>query len=248
MFNECVSLLSLDLSNFDASNANDMSFMFNECVLLNSINLNNFNTSKVTNMSHMFNYCKSLISIDLTSFDTTNVINMSHMFNYCCSLINIGIFKFETKNVNSMFFMFSFCVSLKKIDLSKFYIKDISKMLYMFNCCKSLQLINLKNLDLGNGKLTDLIFKNISGDCEIICRDKIGLKKEIVKNDIVDYNNTFFLNNYYRNMRRLKMLSYQEKEELQNIKISTSKFIINLFFITVTLIGNCAGKTSLIRT
>ena len=155
------------------------------------------------------------------------------MFNYCCSLINIDIFKFETKKINNMFFMFNFCASLKEIDLSKFYIKDIGKMLYMFNCCKPLQMINLENIDLKNGKLADLIFKNISGDCKIICRDKIGLKKEIVENDIVDYNTKILLNNYYRSMRKLEELNEQEKKELRGADASAierSKLLLINFY------------------
>jgi len=76
-------------------------------------------------------------------------------------------------------------------------------------------LINLKNIDLKNENLIELIFKNINGDCQIICRDKIGLKKEIVKNDIIDYSSIILLNNEYRKMRKMKDLNREEKEKLK---------------------------------
>ena len=46
MFYKCTSLVSLDLSNFDTQNINDMSSMFNECNSFVSLDLSNFNTKK----------------------------------------------------------------------------------------------------------------------------------------------------------------------------------------------------------
>ena len=73
MFSDCRCLLSLDLSNFNAQNITDMSYMFFGCESLLSINLSNFNTQKVTTMEHMFFNCNSLPSLNLSSFNTKNV-------------------------------------------------------------------------------------------------------------------------------------------------------------------------------
>jgi surface protein len=164
--------------------------MFNECKLLDTINLSNFHTNSLINSGHMFSYCTSLKSINLTNFGTINIINM--------------------------FFMFTFCELIEEIDLSSFNNKDKSKMLYMFNGCKSLKLINLSSLSLNNGKFTDLIFKNIREDCKIICKDKTGLKKEIVKNDLLNlntYNSMLSLN--FDHYEKMKQLNYQELSKLK---------------------------------
>ena len=47
MFNNCVNLLSLDLSNFDTNNVVEMSGMFAQCHSLKSLDISNFDTSKV---------------------------------------------------------------------------------------------------------------------------------------------------------------------------------------------------------
>ena len=61
MFNKCMQLEFLDLSNFHTSNVNDMSYMFNECAELEEINLiNKRNTGNTTNISEILN-----------SYDTT---------------------------------------------------------------------------------------------------------------------------------------------------------------------------------
>ncbi len=54
MFYECSSLTSLDLSNFNTNNVEDMKYMFYNCSSLTSLNLSNFNTNNVTNMEGMF--------------------------------------------------------------------------------------------------------------------------------------------------------------------------------------------------
>ena len=64
MFNECHKLEYLNLSNFDTSNVNDMSFMFYECNYLKYLNILNFYVNEIT--KKMFynipkNSCKIII-------------------------------------------------------------------------------------------------------------------------------------------------------------------------------------------
>ena len=53
-----------------------MCAMFFKCYSLTSLNLSNFNTKNVQNMSYMFNECSSLTSLNLSNFNTNNVITM----------------------------------------------------------------------------------------------------------------------------------------------------------------------------
>ena len=92
MFAYCTSLTSLNLSNFDISNASIAGNMFDHCSNLTEIlGLDKFNTSKVESMRAMFAYCTSLTSLDLSSFDTNNVTYMDHMFEGCTNLIIIYV-------------------------------------------------------------------------------------------------------------------------------------------------------------
>ena len=54
--------------------------MFQNCSSLISLDLSNFNTSKVTDMRFMFQSCSSLKTLDLSSFDTSNVTSYADMF------------------------------------------------------------------------------------------------------------------------------------------------------------------------
>ena len=78
MFDSCLSLTSLDLSNFNTANVSNMEWMFRECTSLTSLDLSSFNTSNVTIMSYMFYNCKSLTTtINIMS---SNVSDYSNMF------------------------------------------------------------------------------------------------------------------------------------------------------------------------
>ena len=80
MFRECLDIIEIDLSNFDASKVKYMSTMFYRCSELTSINLQNFDTSNVIGMSSMFAGCSKLNSLDLSHFNTSNVEYMGAMF------------------------------------------------------------------------------------------------------------------------------------------------------------------------
>ena len=61
MFEECIGLEELDLSNLDTSKVTDMALMFSNCVKLKRIKgLENFNTNQVINMQAMFQQCIGL--------------------------------------------------------------------------------------------------------------------------------------------------------------------------------------------
>ena len=56
------------------------------CKSLTNINLSNFNAQNVTNMSYLFFGCRSLTNINLSNFNTQNVTNMGRMFYGCYPL------------------------------------------------------------------------------------------------------------------------------------------------------------------
>jgi len=147
MFSGCHSLISIDLSSFNASKVNNMSYMFRECDNLITGNFTSFDTSKVTNMKAMFNGCKFLKSLDLSSFKTNKVIDMSEMFESCISLESLNLTSFKVKNVINMSHMFDGCSNLKSLDLSSFNTCSVLNMSYMFRFCGKLTSLDLSLFD-----------------------------------------------------------------------------------------------------
>ena len=153
MFSHCRSLTELNLSNFDTSNVTNMNQMFatwDGVSQLKTINLSSFKTSKVTNMSGMFAGLTELTELDLNNFDTSSVTNMGQMFEGLSKITELDLSNFDTSNVTSMTAMFHNCSSLKALDLSNFNTKKVTSMVNMF-----LNTTNLQTIYVGPNWSTD---------------------------------------------------------------------------------------------
>ena len=181
-FSNCLTITSLDFSNFNTFNITDMSFMFNECYYLKEIKgLNKFITNKVRDMNHMFEHCHELEYLDLSSFDTSKVTNMGYMFNQCHKLKEIkGLNKFITNRVKGfrgMIGMFQLCEELEYLDLSNFDTSKVDDMSWMFSNCNKLKYLNLLNFTIIKKCNTEKMFnfKN-KKNCQLITNNKDLLK------------------------------------------------------------------------
>ena len=171
MFEDCSSLLSIDLSNFDLSNKYLDSFfkgctsltsikfskkkqlvksiwsMFSGCHSLLSLDLSCFNFSLVEGMSNLFYECYLLTSIDLSNTEAHSVTDMSGMFSDCTSLETINFTNFIVSNIENIRALFRKCNSLKSLDLSGFNTSMVYDMGFLFSDCYKLESINLSSFD-----------------------------------------------------------------------------------------------------
>ena len=80
-----------------------MDSMFQDCTSLTSLTLSNFNTSNVTNMNYMFYNCTNLGFLDLSGWDMSNVTDdMSCMFNGCKVLSKITMVGCSPSTINKI--------------------------------------------------------------------------------------------------------------------------------------------------
>ena len=157
MFNNCTSLVQLDLSSFDTTNVTSMFSMFcmwdngfPENKLQNIIFGEKFITDNVTSMRNMFAGLTELQSLDLRNFNTGNVTDMYHMFNRCRSLQNLDLRSFNTSKVTNMEQMFGRCINLESLDLSSFDTGNVTTMSQMFYECSKLKSLNLCSFNTQN--------------------------------------------------------------------------------------------------
>ena len=139
MFDECFSLLSLDLSTFETQNVKDMQGMFAGCKKLMSLDVGNFNTENVTNMRSMFEGCEILENLNINNFCITNVVRINNMFEDCYALTVLDLSSFDTSNVIKMDEMFNDCIALTTIYVSdKWTTAKVEDGNSMFDGCISL--------------------------------------------------------------------------------------------------------------
>lgn len=171
LFEQWLSLKTLDLSSFDVSAGVDFTGMFYGCLALEEINFGDFNTSNAKNMHSMFYNCISLETIDLSCFNTSSVQDMSCMFWGCHSLKELDLSNFDTHNVTNIGDMFRECYHLEKLDMSSFSSDKLEDAADLFYKCMSLLNLNLGHLDLSKQVNTWSCYKLAlrSRNCAILC-------------------------------------------------------------------------------
>ena len=98
----------IDVSNID-SFCNDKSEGIFEETKFKYIDISDWNVSNATNMTYMFYGCDKLESIgDISGWDVSKVINMSYMFAFC-KKFNQDISKWDVSNVKYKIDMFDKC-------------------------------------------------------------------------------------------------------------------------------------------
>ena len=117
MFNDCNALVSIDLSQFNTTNASDMKRMFAGCTSLTEIDVSGFDTSNVRSMYWMFRKGYKITDVDLSSFDTSNVENMAGMFTAATGVKTVTFGEnFDTTKVHNYSNMFNGATALTTIN------------------------------------------------------------------------------------------------------------------------------------
>lgn len=127
-----------------SSKLKSMKNMFNDCNSLTSFNIYDWNTSNVTDMYGLFYNCKSIASIDnLKTLDTHSVTDMGIMFKGCESLTDVDLSKWNTQSVTNMKAMFDECNNLETVNLSGLDVSKVTTFEEMFHNCKKLKMVDL---------------------------------------------------------------------------------------------------------
>ena len=112
MFYDCRETVSIDLTEFDTSNIDDMTGMFCMCRSLKEVLWGALSTDKVKSMQEMFFKCSSIESINLGGFSFQSVEDMNSMFNCCTSLRDLKMEISEAPHLNRYSSLFFSCIHL----------------------------------------------------------------------------------------------------------------------------------------
>ena len=196
IFQNCKSLVTLDLSDFYTKNVEIMWDMFNGCSQLKSLSINfdKFDTSKVTDMESMFEGCSNLTSLSLDSLKTQNVQYMNKMFKNCVSLKILNFKNIDTNSLGTMHQMFYNCSSLEYLNLYSIEEKGQS-VLEMFTGASNYFTFCIKeNENIPNIFKALLSLEDTVRDCTDDCyghgkeRVSISFKKLCCPSVTYDYN------------------------------------------------------------
>lgn len=163
-FKDLFGLKSIELNNFDAKYAKDMSYMFAGLRLYSNIKTENLNAQSVTNMRGIFRDNQRMSSFTLEGFNTENVTDMSEMFAGNLGLNLISVATMNTKNVKTMKGMFKGANKIDILNIANFDTSNVTDMSEMFSGMSSAINIMLGNFNTSNVENMSEMFK----DCTAI--------------------------------------------------------------------------------
>ncbi len=163
-FKDLSGLKLIQIDNFDAKYAKDMSYMFAGLRSYSNIRTENINAQSVTNMHGIFRDNHRMHSISMEGFNTENVTDMSEMFAGNYEIIGLSLVSMNTKNVKTMKAMFKGINKLGVLKIDNFDTSNVTDMSEMFSGMNSVVNIMLGNFNTGNVENMSEMFK----DCTAI--------------------------------------------------------------------------------
>ena len=141
VFQDCIKLIYVDLSDLDFKGTKNFSRLFSGCINLENIKfpIHSYNFNK-TDFSKMFSNCSSLTSINLSSFILNGENKLSNIFLNCQKLISIEL--------KGYYQVYSLACSMP-FDV-KYCIKEVNEEEgpQIFRSITSLKRLNLFNMDI----------------------------------------------------------------------------------------------------
>lgn len=140
MFQQCASLLNLNLAKWNIGSVNNMKAMFSSCASLTTIgDTSNWETTSATDMGGMFYGCTSLKILDVSNWDVSKVKNFSGMFS-CSSdygttpmiIDTLDVSNWNTSSATDMNSMFYGCKGPGSIDVSGWDVSKVKTFDHMF--------------------------------------------------------------------------------------------------------------------
>ena len=166
---------NIDISRWDVSNVENMSYMFQHCNHFNC-DLSRWDVSTVFDMVSMFFGCKNF-NCDLSKWNVSNVEYMESMFVNCKTFRGQGLENWNISNViKDMGSMFSGCENFN-CDLSKWDVSNVKYMGSMFCHCENFTGQGLEKWDVSNVENMNAMFYNCKNfDCDLSKWDVSNVK------------------------------------------------------------------------
>lgn len=121
MFRGCDSLSELDVSDFDTSKVTVMDGMFNGAGMT-SLDLSGFDVSGVEDLSYLFYKCTELETLDVSGWDTSGVKYFNSMFGDCDSLETLDITDWDSAGCEEATDMFKGATGLQSFTVGETFI------------------------------------------------------------------------------------------------------------------------------
>ena len=271
MFSDCNNLISLDISNLDTKNVENMDLIFYGCSSLKVIDLSKNSFDNLETAFGSFAFCTSLTSINLETqfpklYDFNNVFygtssiksidlssmrslklkNIANLFANCYSLEYVNLNNFNTSQVTNMLGLFYNNNKLTSVDLSLFNTKKVFDMKWMFFNCSSLTYLDLSSFD--TSLVTDM--KEMFYNCSSLTSLNFGksFNTSLVTNMSYMFSNCTSLTQLdlrFFNTKNVKNMQCMFATCKKLVSVDVSSFDTSQVTKFVHIFSNCYALTSI---
>ena len=127
---DCTSLTTLDVSNWELNTDEGVSISFNDtfqsCTRLTTLDVSNWGVSSVTTFYKAFYSCGLLDGLDVSNWDVSSVTSFYAAFLNCSNLTTLDVSNWDVSSVTTFKYAFYQCGLLDGLDISGFAIPELT--------------------------------------------------------------------------------------------------------------------------
>jgi len=240
MLFRCKNLKSLDLSNIDITKLdikNVKNTIFNDCINLEELNMSNIKGDLINFFIIVKNSLKMLKNLDISN-TYTNKSNLDNLFEDYKNLEILNMNNITYKNdIKSACNMFKGCVNLKNLNMSYIKFMSIEDITYdIFSDCKSLEELNLSNAKIDIVIFLMIFKKSLQNLTKIDISNTYTYRYSLEK-IFCDYINLKNIN--FDKFKIIKINKSYRLEELNKPIIKFSKMFENCTSLKIIDFSNC---------
>lgn len=175
MFQNCLSMESIDVSHWNTSNITAMYSTFQSCASLKSLDLSSWSFSKVTNMSNLTNGCWNLESIVFpTSFSAPLVTALNSCFSQCAlKEISLNLSAAALTNISNIFGINKF-LKKAKFTIASTVLSNIQQLCYADYCCTEIDLTGIDTTGCAQSGVGTAAANSVTAECTAATTIKLG--------------------------------------------------------------------------
>ncbi len=134
IFSYDVGISSIDVSSMNVANVKSIDGAFYNMTAMTMLNISMWNTKNVETASFAFAYMGNLQTLKLPNdFITTKTNNIMGLFMNDKKLVNVDVSNFKTDNITSLYGVFIYCQALKSLDLSSWNVSKVTSLFGLFS-------------------------------------------------------------------------------------------------------------------
>lgn len=168
IFDSCLNLTMVDVSEWDVSDVTDFSVCFRNCSKLLTLDVSKWiiNTSAPVSLEGIFVGCSLLNGLDVSGWNVSTVTTLTNTFSGCVSVTTLDVSNWNVANVTKFRSTFANCNSVTTLDVSNWDVSKATDFGSMFYRC--LKITSLDTSSWVFNSTSNISFSSVFYECPLL--------------------------------------------------------------------------------